>query len=96
MIIELENIKNELGGYAEPVAELKRALDLDNKANRVEELEQMMQAPDFWDDPEKSQQLSKELKDKKVQFKQLALSEKRQYLTSRKEVGSSRINSLGL
>ena len=65
MIIELENIKNELGSYTEPVAELKKALDLDNKANRVEELEQMMQAPDFWDDPEKSQQLSKELKDKK-------------------------------
>lgn len=65
MIVELDPIKTDIISYKEPVKELRSALDLDNKSNRVEELEQMMQAPDFWDDAEKAQALSMELKDKK-------------------------------
>lgn len=65
MIIELESIKTDIGTYRQPLEELAVALDLTNKALRVEELEQMMQEPNFWDDAEKSQKLTKELKDKK-------------------------------
>ena len=33
-----------------------------NKEKRIEELEREMEAPDFWDDPDRSQKLMKELK----------------------------------
>ena len=36
--------------------------DLENKILRIEELEKEMEAPNFWDDPDKSQQTMKELK----------------------------------
>ena len=39
--------------------------DLANKAKRIEEIEMNMEAPGFWDDPDKSQQLMKELKNLK-------------------------------
>lgn len=65
MILELDPIKTDVNSYKDPIKELRVALDLDNKANRVEELEQMMQAPDFWDNAEKAQALSMEMKDKK-------------------------------
>jgi peptide chain release factor 2 len=35
---------------------------LANKEKRIEELEREMEAPDFWDDPERSQKMMKELK----------------------------------
>ena len=36
--------------------------DLANKEKRIEELEMEMQAPNFWDDPEKSNQKMREAK----------------------------------
>lgn len=39
--------------------------DLADKAKRIEEIEMNMEAPGFWDDPDKSQQLMKELKNLK-------------------------------
>ena len=35
--------------------------NLANKEKRVEELEREMEAPDFWDNPERSQKMMKEL-----------------------------------
>ena len=40
-------------------------MDLANKSKRIEELEMEMQAPDFWNDPEKSNQKMREAKNLK-------------------------------
>ena len=42
--------------------ELKASLELDRKKARMEELEAKMEEPDFWSDPEKAQEITKELK----------------------------------
>lgn len=65
-MIELDQIKTELIPYKEKLVEMESALDLENKAKRVEELERDLEAPDFWDEPAKSQnhmKLLKQLKD---------------------------------
>ncbi len=62
MIVELDNIKMELQTYETPLKEVGESLDLVNKAQRVEELERLMEAPDFWDNAERSQEYTKELK----------------------------------
>ncbi len=64
-MVELDQIKSELAGYAQPLKELRDSLDLVNKSQRVEELEREMEAPGFWDNTERSQAYMKELKDKK-------------------------------
>ncbi len=61
-MVELEQYKSEILTYKEPIAELKHSLDLESKKQRIEELERQMEAPDFWDEPEKSNQYMKELK----------------------------------
>ena len=45
--------------------EIKDALDLQNKEERIIELERTMEAPDFWDDMDKAQKYMKELKNLK-------------------------------
>ncbi|MFW5647386.1 MAG: peptide chain release factor 2, partial [Acetivibrio ethanolgignens] len=45
-----------------PLQEIGDSLDLANKKLRIEELELIMEAPDFWEDPERSQECMKELK----------------------------------
>ena len=42
--------------------ELGASLNLDAKKERIAELSRYMEAPDFWDDPERSQKMTKELK----------------------------------
>ncbi len=61
-MVLLDNIKTEILTYAEPLKEMERSLDLENKARRIEELEMEMEAPGFWDNPEKSNNLMKELR----------------------------------
>ncbi|MCH5258259.1 MAG: peptide chain release factor 2 [Lachnospiraceae bacterium] len=61
-MVELDNMKSELLSYESPLAEVGIHFDLDNKSKRIEELEMEMQAPDFWDDPEKSNQKMRESK----------------------------------
>ncbi len=60
-MVELDNIKTELGTYEEPLKEIRASLSLDDKARRVEELERRMEEPGFWDDADNSQKLTKEL-----------------------------------
>ena len=60
-MVELDNLKIELAQYEEPLKELHDSLDLDNKNNRRIELNRLMEEPDFWNDPEKSQKQSQEL-----------------------------------
>ncbi len=60
-MVELDNLKIEIKQYEGPLQELKDSLDLENKSNRIAELSRLMEEPDFWNDPEKSQKQSQEL-----------------------------------
>lgn len=62
-MIILDNLKNELNTYKEPLAEVRASLDIGSKEKRIEELGMEMEAPGFWDDPESSNKKMKELKD---------------------------------
>lgn len=64
-MVELEQIKFQLNPYENELQEVREALDLDNKKKRIEELEKIMEAPNFWDDMDESQKCMKELKNLK-------------------------------
>ena len=61
-MVELDNIKSELLTLKEPLKEVRDSLGLEGKANRIRELDKMMEEPDFWNDPEKAARISTELK----------------------------------
>ncbi|MGN0511484.1 MAG: peptide chain release factor 2 [Lachnospiraceae bacterium] len=61
-MVELDQFKTILNSYTEPLVEVRDSLDLANKEKRIQELEREMEAPNFWDDPQRSQQMMKELK----------------------------------
>ena len=62
MLIELDPMRQELESYREPLAEVTRALDLESKHQKIEELNREMEAPDFWNDADLSARKMKELK----------------------------------
>ena len=62
-MVELDQIKVELGGLKEPLDEIEASLGIEAKKQRIEELQREMEAPDFWDNNERSQKMTKELKD---------------------------------
>lgn len=64
-MVELDQMKTEILTYEEPLNEVRDSLDLVNKSKRIEELELEMEAPGFWDDPDKSNAKMKELKNLK-------------------------------
>ena len=64
-MVELDQMTTEILTYETPLAEVRDSLDLDNKSKRIEELEMEMEAPGFWDDPDKSNAKMKELKNMK-------------------------------
>ena len=55
-MVELDQFKAILNSYAKPLVEVRDSLDLANKEKRIEELERKMEEPDFWDNPERSQE----------------------------------------
>ena len=61
-MVELDQFKYTLSTYAPMLKELGASLNLDAKKERIAELSRYMEAPDFWDDPERSQKMTKELK----------------------------------
>ena len=65
-MVELDNIRIELNSFKDPLTEIENALDLDNKKQKVEELERKMEEPNFWDDAEMAQKQTKELSDLKA------------------------------
>ena len=67
-MVELDQFRLELNSYDKLLAELRNALDLDNKAKKIEELEAHMEDQSFWNDPELSQKKLKELKSLKDAF----------------------------
>ena len=64
-MIELDEIKYRLTPYEKELDEIKEALDLQSKEERIVELEKTMEAPGFWDDMDKAQKYMKELKNLK-------------------------------
>ncbi|MFR0755154.1 MAG: peptide chain release factor 2 [Hominisplanchenecus sp.] len=64
-MVELDQFKYELNNFKEPLVEVGIHFDLANKEQRIQELEREMEAPDFWDNPEKSQESMKNLKSMK-------------------------------
>ncbi|MBE5862898.1 MAG: peptide chain release factor 2 [Lachnospiraceae bacterium] len=64
-VVELDQMKSEILTYEKPLAEVKASLDLDSKEKRIEELQMDMEAPGFWDDPDRSNLKMKELKNLK-------------------------------
>lgn len=62
-MIILDNLKNELTTYREPLAEVRGSLGIEAKKSKIEELQMEMEAPGFWDNPEVSNKKMKELKD---------------------------------
>ncbi|MBR1439676.1 MAG: peptide chain release factor 2 [Lachnospiraceae bacterium] len=64
-MVELDNMKQELLSYETPLAEVRDSLDLPAKEKRIEELDMEMQAPGFWDDPEKANEKTKTAKNLK-------------------------------
>lgn len=66
-MVELDQFKFALNGYVEKLKEVKDSLNLEQKEDRISDLEQVMEAPDFWDDMEKSQKYIKELNSLKEQ-----------------------------
>ena len=67
-MVELDQYRYKMSGYEQPMAQIKKSLDLDNKKKRIEELEANMEASGFWDDPDRSQKSMKELKGLKNAF----------------------------
>ena len=61
-MVELDQMKVELGGFKQPLGEVKASLGLEAKLARIEEYKREMEAPGFWDDPEVSSQKMKDLK----------------------------------
>ena len=59
--IELDNYKAQLMSYKGPLEEIRSSLDLENKQQRIVEMERQMEEPTFWDDPDKSARIMKEL-----------------------------------
>ena len=67
-MVELDQFRYRISGYDKQLGDIKKSLDLDSKKKRIEELEADMEAPGFWDDPDKSQKAMKELKGLKDSF----------------------------
>ncbi|WP_156324288.1 peptide chain release factor 2 [Bacillus sp. FJAT-27251] len=53
--MELADIRNELEKTARKLADFRGSLDLENKEARIAELDEVMLAPEFWDDQQKAQ-----------------------------------------
>ena len=65
MIVALDQMKMELQNFEQTLHEVEGSLDIANKEKRIEELEREMEAPDFWNDPDRANGKMKELKNMK-------------------------------
>ncbi|MGN0299339.1 MAG: peptide chain release factor 2 [Lachnospiraceae bacterium] len=61
-MVELDQFKYELSANEKPLYELRDSLNLAAKKEKIVELERYMEEPSFWDDPEHSQKVMKELR----------------------------------
>nr|WP_207720628.1 peptide chain release factor 2 [Catenibacillus scindens] len=65
LVVELDQFKFTLGNYKQPLIEVGIHFNLAAKEARIQELNNIMEEPGFWDNPEKSQEAMKELKNLK-------------------------------
>ncbi|PTR46462.1 peptide chain release factor 2 [Geobacillus thermodenitrificans] len=73
--MDLVEIKQELEKMAKRLAEIRGSLDLETKQTRIQELEEQMAAPGFWDDQKAAQAIISEvnaLKELVGEFESLA------------------------
>jgi len=61
-MILLDNLKTEAQGYIEPLSELAASLHLEDNEKRIEELQMDMESPGFWDNPDRANKLTIELR----------------------------------
>ena len=61
-MIELDEFRATMASYRGPLEEVKSSLDIENKTDRIAKLNYEMEQPDFWDDIDRSREVSKELK----------------------------------
>ena len=64
-MVELDQMKSEILSYEQDLKDVTESLELDKKTRRIEELDLEISAPDFWDNPEKSNKIVKEAKNLK-------------------------------
>ncbi|MCE5798047.1 peptide chain release factor 2 [Staphylococcus pseudintermedius] len=53
--MELSELKRNLDSYSAKLEQLRRSLDLENKETNIQEYEEMMADPQFWDNQERAQ-----------------------------------------
>ncbi|MFD0943849.1 peptide chain release factor 2 [Savagea faecisuis] len=58
--MQLSDIRNELDNTASEIADFRGSLDLENKEPRIQELDEIMVDPSFWDDQEAAQKIISE------------------------------------
>ena len=61
-MVEFEQYKYQWIGYENKLEELKSSFNIEKKHERINEIQQIMETPGFWDDLKKSQETMKELK----------------------------------
>ena len=61
-MIELDQYKQQLVSYKNPMTEVRDSLDVSSKKARIEELHKEMEAPDFWSDATVSTEKMKNLR----------------------------------
>ncbi len=61
-MVEFDQFKITLGEYEKPLIELKEALDLESKNERIKEIDKIMEDAHFWDDQKKSSEIISEMK----------------------------------
>ena len=61
-VVELDQMKQKILSFEEPLKEVTLSLDITNKIKSIEEVEMEMEAPNFWDNPDYSNKKMKELK----------------------------------
>ncbi|PTJ48385.1 peptide chain release factor 2 [Staphylococcus simulans] len=55
--MELSEIKRNIANYSEKLEQLRGSLDLEEKETNIQEYEEMMTEPTFWDDQNKAQEI---------------------------------------
>lgn len=64
-MVELDQMKYELGQYEQPMKDLEESLNLKEKKEQIAQLDKQMEDASFWDDVEHSQEVIKQAKNLK-------------------------------
>ncbi|MBD1372201.1 peptide chain release factor 2 [Hazenella sp. IB182357] len=69
--MEISELRQSIKNTAKRLADIRGSLDLDQKKERLAELEEKMVAPDFWDDQGVAQKVIEEMKHLKEQIEEI-------------------------